>query len=399
MKSVLLIGLSSENHPNELNKDPNNVQYASNASWAAISHYPALQQLKNKYILSGLLNSSEERGKKIANILEHSDPNLKIYRSEEEVIQDYKNIDIAVVSVNVRYHFKTIMNLIESPMLIYCEWPLAKSLNESETILSSRKNHAKSTIVGLQSRKAPQILMAKRLIESGALGRVLRTRASGYCGTIFSGQILEGNEDFYLNPENGHTLFSIPFAHLFDAIMYTLGSYPKKLFAEVINRNPEYVVVNKEGVPTGKVKKNESPNDVLIAGTFENNVTVSVNAIPGGPIFEELPGLRWEIFGTEGYILIESQSCFVELDKLTLKYFDQNGNMTSSDMKDYNPFAQNVAQMYEAIEPNQEVQRFAVSGVPTFKDAVVLHRILDKIMLSSTEGEVVNFTEDDFYKF
>lgn len=398
MKSLLLIGLSSENHPNELNKDPNNVQYASNASWAAISHYPALQHLKNKFVLHGLLNSNEEKGKKIAKILEHSDPNLKIYRSEEEVVQNHKDIDIAAVSVNVRYHFKIIMNLIDSPMLIYSEWPLAKSLNESETILSSRKNNAKSTIVGLQSRKAPQILMAKRLIESGALGRVLRTRAIGYCGAIFNGQILEGSEDFYLNPENGHTLFSIPFAHLFDAIMYTLGSYPKKLFAEILNRNPEYVEVNKEGIATGRVKKNESPNDVLVAGTFENDVTVSVNAIPGVPLCKESPGLKWEIFGTEGYILIESQSCFVELNKLTLKYFDQNGNMTFSDMKDYNPFAQNVAQMYEAIEPNHEAQRFAFSGVPTFKDAVILHRILDKLMLSSTEG-VVNFTEDDFYKF
>ena len=73
--------------------------------------------------------------------------------------------------------------------------------------------------------------------------------------------------------------------------------------------------------------------------------------------------------------------------------------MTFSDMKDYNPFAQNVAQMYEAIEPNHEAQRFAFSGVPTFKDAVILHRILDKLMLSSATEGVVNFTEDDFYKF
>lgn len=45
-----------------------------------------------------------------------------------------------------------------------------------------------TTVVGLQSRKSPQILLAKRLIESRALGKVLRTRALGYCGSMWNGK-------------------------------------------------------------------------------------------------------------------------------------------------------------------------------------------------------------------
>lgn len=54
---------------------------------------------------------------------------------------------------------------------------------------------------------------------------------------------------------------------------------------------------------------------------------------------------------------------------VSLKYFDKHGNMTFSDMKDYNPFSEKVKQMYEAIESQEEeAQGFGFLGVPTFKD-------------------------------
>lgn len=67
-------------------------------------------------------------------------------------------------------------------------------------------------------------------------------------------KIVEDSPDYFLNSENGQSVLTIPFAHLFDAIMYTPGSYPVRMFAEVKNRHPEFVVVIEKGEPTGKIK-------------------------------------------------------------------------------------------------------------------------------------------------
>lgn len=118
MKRIVLVGLSSDQHPNEFNKDPKNVQYGINASWAAISHYPALQQLKEKFLLRGILNSTEQSVKRIVKILEQTDPNLNVYHSEDEVGRDTKNVDLMVISVGVGHHFRIVMKLID-PMRSY----------------------------------------------------------------------------------------------------------------------------------------------------------------------------------------------------------------------------------------------------------------------------------------
>ena len=100
-------------------------------------------------------------------------------------------------------HFELVLGALAAGTHVYFEWSLGSNLAETEELAAARS--AKLHVaIGVQTRTNPAALRAKKLITTGAIGRVLSARL--YSGTVaFSPKI--GTTDTYLEcVGNGATL-------------------------------------------------------------------------------------------------------------------------------------------------------------------------------------------------
>lgn len=147
----------------------------------------------------------------------------------DKVVSDYRElIDdpgigvIAVSSPNV-FHKEQLIAAIEAGKHIYCDKPVAASLEDAEQILDAmrRCGYRGKNQVCLQYRYFPATLRAKQLIDEGFLGRVFHYRG----GYIHSSNINPNKPLTWKSDKSqggGGSLFDMG-AHTLDMMTHLLG--------------------------------------------------------------------------------------------------------------------------------------------------------------------------------
>jgi predicted dehydrogenase len=134
----------------------------STASWANVSHTPAIQSLRGVK-LAALATRNEQSAREAADAFgaEHwfSDPFA--------MIRDDR-IDLVTVAVNVPAHRDLALATMEAGKTVYCEAPLGCNVAEAEELARAvRSNH---TAIGSQSRYNPAVRRAAEMVSSGGSG-------------------------------------------------------------------------------------------------------------------------------------------------------------------------------------------------------------------------------------
>ncbi|OZJ01644.1 hypothetical protein BZG36_05440 [Bifiguratus adelaidae] len=376
------------------------VGLSATHSWASRAHLPALKNLEpSPYRITGLVNSSFES----ANISKdaHGLRDARPYDSVEKMVAEADKasaVDVVVVSVKVPHHYSLIRPALEAGKDVFSEWPLGNGLEEAEELAKLARDKGVKTAVTMQARKAPPILKAKQLVDSGVIGRVLSTTFIAH-GSMWSQFFREGSTDYLLHEKNGANLMTIPGGHDLDALAYVLGEF-ESLSATVKTQLPTLDLVkpseNGKMIKTGSQITKDIADQILVHGTLTSGVTASIHLrATHESDLTKGEQLHWEIHGTNGDILISSSSCLAEMSELKIQLgrWDDAGNALGvQDLSEkYDPIVGNVQDMYKAFATKPTgifvpPQYGQAEGFPTFDDAVIRHRMIDAIYKSSKTG-------------
>src|SRR5579871_2955297 len=253
--------------------------------WAPRTHLPALLALPD-FELTAVCTTKRESAEASAEKYEAK----RAYWDYRELVKD-PEIDVVDVCVRVPYHHEIVMAALNADKHVYCEWPLAATVDQAVEMAETAERRGLHTMVGLQARGAPSIIHMRQLIADGWVGRVL----SANMVQLNPGLLQERTPDGVWRGDrsNGANTMTIAFGHSIDAFCWCVGPL-NEVSGIVDTLAPEWPL---QGGGTLEVT---APDYVTLTGRLEGGgvATVMVGSVPwiGS-------GFRIEVFGTEGTLV------------------------------------------------------------------------------------------------
>jgi predicted dehydrogenase len=298
---------------------------------------------------------------------------------------DSPEIDIVTVCVRVPYHKELVMAALAAGKHVFCEWPLGRDAGEARLMLDAAEAAGVVHMIGLQGRAAPAVRHVKRLVEDGAIGRVLALGATHSNAWIARPT---PHNVYVQDRHSGAHLLSIPGGHTLDTLCWMLGEF-EYVEAEVATTRPNLTMAE-----TGEPVTRTSADQVVVAGRLKGGAIAGVRLTAASP---PGAGLRVEIDGEEGIILITAPPRSPGLWMGDLEAFKvaPDGALQKIEIPEdcyimppelrRNPVL-NVGELYPDMARAIHEGRDAT---PNFADALKLHRLLDQIEVSAEAGQRV----------
>jgi predicted dehydrogenase len=101
----------------------------------------------------------------------------KPYTDYKEMLKD-ANIDAVVVAGPNALHAQQSIDALNAGKHVLCEKPMATTRDDAKAMLDAAKKNKKFLMIGLNQRLMPPHVKAKRILQSGALGKVLAFRTA-----------------------------------------------------------------------------------------------------------------------------------------------------------------------------------------------------------------------------
>lgn len=340
--------------------------------WAANAHLPALAYLREDFEVTGVANTTYESAKRSAAAF-----GIPYAFENAEALIRSEHIDLVVVTVKVPYHFALVKAALEAGKHVYCEHPLGNGLDESTQLAELAERKGVVAVTGLQMTVSPEVRHLKQLINDGYVGDILSTTLIGSGGNWRNETIAE---NYYLNDKsNGATMLTIPLAHTLAGVIKVLGGF-REFSSHLVNHFTKVTVTD-----SGDVKEKTAEDQIMIIGTLENDVAISVHYRGG---MSRGTNLLWEINGTNGDLQITGAIGHGQLTELTIKGATGSENelvtlTPAAELYDDLPsdaVSGNVARMYKLLAADI---RNNTRTAPTFEDGAELYRLLDSIDTSA----------------
>lgn len=345
------------------------------SGWSSQSHYPALMaspDVEMTAVCTSRPESAEEAKKAFGSKL--------AFHDFREMVKS-PDIDAVAVVVRVPLHYEPTKAAIEAGKHVYTEWPLGRTTAEAEELAALAKAKGVQTAVGLQSRVSPALLYIKELIDGGYVGEVLTCQVT----TMRDGQLERpSSRNWNLDASQGANTLTIANGHVIDALRMVVGNFSRVACMLTTQITPIYEPDTQKSVePT-------SPDNVRVSGQLERGAAASVHV---GAVPWAGSGFRMEIFGREGTIITTGSVSSQRGEMLRVQGAQKSQELQDLTIPDRfvyvpddfprgDPF--NVGQMYALFA---EAIRTGKNRLPTFDDAVELHRFLDTIKLASDTGQ------------
>jgi len=122
--------------------------------------------------LAAVMDVNADRVKKIAD--DFSIP--KFYTREEQLLKD-KNIEAVYIATPGHLHAKQVIEASKHGKHILCEKPMALTVKECEEMMAACQGNNVKLTIGFMMRFHPHHLKAKELIETKAIGEIVKARA------------------------------------------------------------------------------------------------------------------------------------------------------------------------------------------------------------------------------
>lgn len=340
--------------------------------WAATAHIPALQSLTDKFSIVGVANSTPESARRTAESLR-----LPLAFAHVDELVNSPEIDLVVVTVKVPHHLELVSKALEAGKHVYCEWPLGNGLAEARQLAQQAEAKGVVAVVGTQARPALEIEHLKQRIADGYVGQVLSTTLIGSGGNWANETV---NDLYYLfDAKNGATMQSIPLAHTLAAMRDVLGDFGP-LSARFLSHYHTVSITD-----TGETREKTVPDQIMVHGTLASGAALSIHYRGG---VSRGTNLLWEINGTEGDIQVTGDLGHAQMIQLTVRGARGEEKELHPLMPEASAYAgrpeaaaaRNVVRVYERL---YEDIANGTRTAPSFRDAVVLHELIDTIEQSA----------------
>ena len=358
------------------------VGLSASGRWAATAHVPALRAVDG-FEIRALTASTPQSAKSAAERF-----GIPFHSHITHDLVTRPDVDLIVVTVRLPQHRELVGAALDAGKMVYCEWPLGNGLDESRELAQRAERMHVRTFIGLQGRAAPPVRYIRDLVAEGFVGEVLSTTLVASLGLPWAGEVNQ-NSLYLLDEANGATMLSIPFAHTLDAIGTVLGGLADASAVVDVRRNSARVI------ETGDILPMSSPDQIALSGHLENGTVISVHYRAAGM---RSTGLRWEINGRDGDILIEGENGHMQYGRL--KIFGARGKDTAlSPMpvpEKYHlvdlprdDLSYTVAHAYSAVR--QDLLK-GTRTVPDFAYSLAVHAMVETIKEAGRSGRRCTFT-------
>jgi predicted dehydrogenase len=349
-----------------------------NNGWAKGTHIPAMEHL-NELELKAVGTSNMESAKKSAEAF-----NATHAFDKFEDLAHHSDVDMSVVSINVKDHYDAVKAIVPAGKPIYCEWPLGSNTTEAVAMQEMVEAGKVPNAIGLQARQAPAINYVKDLLAEGYVGSVLSGNLKISIDAM--GGVGDKATAYLFDRKIGGNLLTIVGGHNLDAFTYMLGEF-KELSAVTAQQFPKVELVD-----TGEIIEKTTDDQLLITGKLTNGAAASVH-IQGG--VKHQTGFTLEIFGDKGTIVLNAPAS-IQFGSYQLRGAgsDDEGlqDLTIPDSYYWGPdslkndagLVLNVAQAHRKFVKDI---REGTSETPSFADAVKLHQLLDAVERAAQTGE------------
>ncbi|MEM0451980.1 MAG: Gfo/Idh/MocA family oxidoreductase [Nitrososphaerota archaeon] len=204
------------------------------------------------------------------------------YQTLSEALKN-EEIEAVFITTPTFTHCPLTIEAAEAGVHVFCEKPMALSLEEADKMISVTKKNNVKLQIGFMRRFDPEIRKVKTLIMEGLVGRIVLVKS------LTRGPGLPPK--WALDPKTGIGMIAEVSSHDFDTIRWFMGSEAKMVYAEADALiNPDF----KKEYPTY--------HDVYVSVIrFENN---GIGVVDGGCPVGYGYDARIEVLGTEGLITV-----------------------------------------------------------------------------------------------
>jgi predicted dehydrogenase len=328
--------------------------------WAARAHVPALKALPG-FELVALSTSRDESARRAAEVFDvpHS------FADATKLVR-LPDVDLIVVTVKVSAHAELVQAAIAAGKDVYCEWPLALSIDEAIDLERAAQLAGVRTFIGLQARYSPAFAYARDLLRTGAIGRL--TSATLYSSRAKgSTEAVPGWTSYTYDKSQGAGLVEVLGGHALDLLEQVAGPIATATGRTSI-QHPHHLVAE-----TGERINVTSPDHLDVIGELTNGAAFSVHLHDGEA---GIPRTHLQLTGTEASLTIESVpdanpwSAQLQIADLAVRRNDQllqipehyRGTTPALPLE-----PASVARLYQQI---------ADHNAPDFSAGVRLHRLL-----------------------
>ncbi|WP_082010544.1 Gfo/Idh/MocA family protein [Novosphingobium malaysiense] len=336
--------------------------------WARDAHFPALGTLPGLLVeaVSARTQDSARAAAQAFGAARAYDDSLVLARDPD--------IDILAVTVKVPEHRQIVLAALDAGKHVYCEWPLARDIDEAEELAAAARRAGTHVAIGLQGANATAVRQAAKLVQDGAIGNPLTLCVTS--STAGWGTQAPPHYAYLQDRRNGATLATIAGGHTLAMVEAVVGS-----FADVSSRNS---ILRRKVAITGtdEVVERTCPDHMIIHGVHETGCVSNVEIIGG----DHAP-LRFELRGTLGKLEIRgSHPGGYQCGALEVVTRTSASNTDPAPANGLTGPALNVGELWRRFEHDIRTNE---RTVPDFEQAVRLTQLLDTIERSSSEGRTL----------
>lgn len=218
------------------------------------------------------------------------------------------DVDVVDITSPNMMHFDMAMAAIAAGKHVYCEKPLAVTVDEAEQMTAAAQAKGVKTMVAFNNIKTPAAMLAKQIINSGQIGRPMRFR-----GWFDQGFFNDPDLPFSwrcTRKEAGSGALGDLGSHVISVAQYLMGPV-----AETVAQTQTYFPMRP--VATGaanysakadvnaerRAVENEDQIQTMVRFASGAGGTIEASRVSAGKVF----GVYWEVSGTEGTILMDGE--------------------------------------------------------------------------------------------
>ena len=300
----------------------------------------------------GLKRAQAIKENKMANLKAICDINKKNLQKAKDVLkvpslefkECLKNDDIDVICICIpnKFHKQAIIDSLEAGKNVFCEKPLARNILEAQEISKIVQKTKKKLQIGSNHRFFESVMFAKKLLDSGELGKVLSFNGRiGHDGE----RIKEG---WFMNRDlsGGGTLLDNG-CHLLDLARYFVGDFNSG-----------------SGMVSNNYWKNIDVEDTAY-GLFKNSKGQSCSIfcswrLHSGYLFIELNCKN-------GFIVIDGRFNTFETDKIFWSL--NSGELEIKDFSDIKPnsYKLEIENFIKNLKQNKKLSPDIIDGLEVMK--------------------------------
>ncbi len=333
-------------------------------SWASRAHVPAIAAIDGMVLTSVATSRSET-----ANLAAEQFGARNAFVGTEDLVTS-DDVDLVVVAVKVPHHREMVEQALAAGKHVYCEWPLAVSVEEAEHMTALDRGPSR-VAVGLQARSSPTLRYMRDLIHDGYVGTVESASVTAFSAR--GAKPVPPSMRYLYDRTRGGNFLTIEAGHLLDAMAFLLGEPVEGRSIRPIRR-PELADTE------GGVFHPDTPDTLTAVMTTPSGAPLTMHVAQG---VEALQRIDISVIGSSGALtyatdtpggiqiaastLQGASSVLGSLEPLETPASYSRVSLTDQ------PSAVNVAEAFFAFA--QDIAD-GTKSVPDFDDALARHRML-----------------------